>query len=227
MSTLNTEVQSANNYDLIIFDWDGTLANSTQLIVDSIRKASVDANLPVPSQEAASGIIGLGLREALIELFGDISADTLQTLVTRYGYYYSSEEHDIPLFEGVAESIALLAQRGIALGVATGKGRGGLNRALERSGIKHLIHATRTVDECHSKPHPQMILDIMDELGASPERTLMIGDTSFDLQMAQNANVARLGVTFGAHPLARLLPHEPLAHFDHFSKLSLWLANNA
>jgi len=216
-----------NNYDLIIFDWDGTLANSTQLIVDSIRKASLDAGLPQPSQEAASGIIGLGLREALLELFGPISEDKIQLLVARYGYYYTAEENDIPLFDCASEAVATLAGRGIALGVATGKGRNGLNRALERSGIKQHFHATRCVDECHSKPHPQMILELMDELGATPERTLMIGDTSFDLQMAANANVARLGVTFGAHPLERLLPHSPLEHFDEFTKLKQWLIINA
>ena len=224
---MNTFKKTENNFDLIIFDWDGTLANSTQLIVDSIRKASLDAGLPQPSQEAASGIIGLGLREALLELFGPIPEEKMQILVARYGYYYTSEEHDIPLFDGVPETVEALVNRGIALSVATGKGRNGLNRALERSGIKHHIHATRCVDECHSKPHPQMILELMDELGASPERTLMIGDTSFDLQMAQNANVARLGVTFGAHPLERLLPHAPLAHFDEFNQLKQWLTINA
>jgi len=216
-----------NNYDLIIFDWDGTLANSTQLIVDAIRQASLDAGLVEPSQEAASSIIGLGLREALLELFGPIPEDKMQVLIARYGYYYTLEEHDIPLFECASEAVSALAERGVALGVATGKGRNGLNRALERSGIKHHFHATRCVDECHSKPHPQMILELMDELGASPERTLMIGDTSFDLQMAQNANVARLGVTFGAHPLSRLLPHAPLAYFDEFTKLKQWLTINA
>jgi len=216
-----------NNFDLIIFDWDGTLADSTQLIVDAICKASVDAALPQTSQDAARGIIGLGLREALLELFGPIPEDKMQVLIARYGYYYTSEEHDIPLFLGASEAVAALESRGIALGVATGKGRNGLNRALDRSGIQQHIHATRCVDECHSKPHPQMILELMDELGAAPERTLMIGDTSFDLQMAQNANVARLGVTYGAHPLERLLPHAPLAHFDDFSKLSLWLQINA
>lgn len=212
-----------NNYDLIIFDWDGTLANSTQLIVDAIRKASADAGLVIPSQEAASSIIGLGLKEALLELFGAVPEHQLQHLVQRYGFYYNREENEVPLFAGAAAAVEALHARGIQLAVATGKGRNGLNRALERSGIQSYLHATRCVDECHSKPHPQMILELMEELGTHPERTLMIGDTSFDLQMAQNAKVASLAVSYGAHPLNRLLPHNPLAYFDEFKALNEWL----
>jgi phosphoglycolate phosphatase len=215
-----------NNYDLIIFDWDGTLANSTQLIVDAICKGSVDVGLPEPTQSAASGIIGLGFREATYELFGRIPDEKLAELTGRYTHYYGMGEDHIPLFDGVPETITHLNDKGIPLAVATGKGRRGLNKALANSGIAHHFIATRCVDECQSKPHPQMIMDLMDEVAASPERTLMIGDTSFDLQMAQNAKVASLGVTYGAHPLERLLPHQPLAHFDQFSHLSTWLKAN-
>ncbi len=212
-----------NNYDLIIFDWDGTLANSTQLIIDAIRKGSVDVGLPEPTQVAASGIIGLGFREATYDLFGHISDEKLAELTGRYSHYYGLGEDYIPLFDGVPEAIAHLTEKAVPLAVATGKGRRGLNKALANSGIAHHFIATRCVDECQSKPHPEMILDLMDEVGASPERTLMIGDTSFDLQMAKNANVASLGVTYGAHPLERLLPHEPLAHFEQFTDLITWL----
>jgi phosphoglycolate phosphatase len=215
-----------NKYDLIIFDWDGTLANSTQLIVDAICKASVEVGLSEPSQEAASGIIGLGFREAVYELFGQIRDTQLTQITARYTYHYSQGEQSIPLFDGAAKTVEHLVNKGISLAVATGKGRQGLNRALDKSGIKHHFIATRCVDECHSKPHPQMILDLMDEVATSPERTLMVGDTSFDLQMAQNANVKSLGVTFGAHPLERLLPHQPLAYFDQFEHLGIWLRDN-
>lgn len=215
-----------NNYDLIIFDWDGTLANSTQLIVDAICKGSVDVGLSQPSQSAASGIIGLGFREAVYELFGRIPDTQLSELTARYTYYYGLGEDHIPLFDGVSEAISHLTDKGVPLAVATGKGRRGLNKALANSGIAHHFVATRCVDECHSKPHPQMIMDLMDEVAATPERTLMVGDTSFDLQMAKNANVASLGVTYGAHPLERLLPHAPLAHFDQFTDLSSWLKAN-
>jgi|LauGreStaDraftv2_3_1035109.scaffolds.fasta_scaffold19264_3 phosphoglycolate phosphatase len=212
-----------NNYDLIIFDWDGTLANSTQLIIDAICKGSVDVGLPEPTQEAASSIIGLGFREATYDLFGHIPDTKLSELTARYSHYYGLGEDHIPLFDGVPEAIAHLTEKGVPLAVATGKGRRGLNKALANSGIAHYFIATRCVDECHSKPHPQMILDLMSEVAATPERTLMIGDTSFDLQMAKNANVASLGVTYGAHSLERLLPHAPLAHFEKFTDLSSWL----
>jgi phosphoglycolate phosphatase len=215
-----------NNYDLIIFDWDGTLANSTQLIVDAICNGSVDVGLPKPSQSAASGIIGLGFREAAYELFGRIPDAQLAELTARYTYYYGLCEDHIPLFDGVPETIAHLTKQRVPLAVATGKGRRGLNKALANSGIAHHFIATRCVDECQSKPHPQMILDLMREVDATPERTLMVGDTSFDLQMAKNANVASLGVTYGAHPLERLLPNEPLAYFNQFRELSVWLKAN-
>lgn len=215
------------NYDLIVFDWDGTLANSTQLIVDAICQASVDVGLPAPTQQAASSIIGLGFREAVYELFGKIPDTLLSQITARYTYYYGAGENYIPLFDGAQEIIEHLRQVDIQLGVATGKGRAGLNRALDRSGVKHHFMATRTVDECFSKPHPQMLQEMMEEAMTVPERTLMVGDTSFDLQMAQNAGVAGVGVTFGAHPKQRLLAHEPLACFDVFSDLALWLKQHA
>ena len=198
----------------------------SQLIVDAICKGSVEVGFPEPTQAAASGIIGLGFREAVYDLFGRIPDTQLAELTGRYTYYYGLGEDHIPLFDGVPETIAHLTDKGVPLAVATGKGRRGLNKALSNSGIAHYFVATRCVDECHSKPHPQMILDLMDEVAATPERTLMIGDTSFDLQMAKNANVSSLGVTYGAHPLERLLPHEPLAHFNQFTDLSAWLKSN-
>ena len=216
----------SRQYDLIVFDWDGTLADSTSIIIHSIRTAAEEIGLAVPEPKAASSIIGLGLREAIHRLFGALEPDRLNQLIARYAYHYHAQENDIPLFEGAYEALTALAQKGYLLGVATGKGRNGLNRALEQSGLKPHIHATRCVDECHSKPHPQMLLELMDEFAVRPERTLMIGDTSFDLQMAQNANVASLGVTYGAHPLENLLPHAPLAHFDEFAKVNQWLIMN-
>lgn len=210
-------------FDLIVWDWDGTLADSTQIIVDSIRSASEEAALAVPDRNAAQGIIGLGLYEAIHHLFGDLPSPQLQQLVVRYKHHYAAKENEIPLFEGAVDAIDALRQQGCMLAVATGKGRNGLNRAIAFNGLEQHFDATRCVDECHSKPHPQMLLELMDELGVIPERTLMIGDTSFDMQMAQNAGVARVAVSYGAHPLERLLPHEPLAHFDRFAKLDIWL----
>jgi len=214
-------------FDLIVFDWDGTLANSTQIIVDSIRKGAVEAGLPDPGNEAASSIIGLGLREAIQQLFGVISQEQIQQMAARYNVHYSAHQDDVVLFDQAYDTVARLNQQGYMLAVATGKGRRGLNHALEHSGLGEFMHGTRCVDECQSKPHPQMLIELMDEFGVEPERALMIGDTSFDLQMAQNAKVASLGVTYGAHPLERLIAHSPLAHFDDFATLGQWLETNA
>ncbi len=221
---MNSQVK---NYDLIVFDWDGTLANSTQLIVDAICQASVDVGLTMPSQQAASSIIGLGFREAVYELFGRIPDSLLNQITSRYTLYYGAGENDIPLFDGAQQIIEHLSGRGVQLGVATGKGRAGLNRALDRSGVKHHFMATRTVDECFSKPHPQMLQEMIEQAMTVPERTLMVGDTSFDLQMAQNAGVSAIGVTFGAHPKQRLLAHQPIACFDEFGQLTQWLLHHA
>lgn len=212
--------------DLIVWDWDGTLADSTRIIVDSIRSASGEVGLDVPDPPAARSIIGLGLHEAIHSLFGDLPGVQLQQLVARYKYHYTAKENEIPLFEGAHATIDALKNRGCLLAVATGKGRNGLNRAMHFNGLAGHFDATRCVDECHSKPHPQMLLELMEELDVAPERTLMVGDTSFDMQMAQNAEVARVAVSYGAHPLERLLLHAPLAHFEHFEKLSQWLVEN-
>ena len=214
-------------FDLIVFDWDGTLADSTQMIVECIRQASAEAGLSVPEPAAASNIIGLGLREAIAVLFGSLSDSQYELLTARYRHHYFARDQQTLLFEGAAQAIGELEQQGFMLAVATGKGRNGLNRSLADSGIAHHIHASRCADECLSKPHPQMLMEIMDELGVEAERTLMVGDTSYDLQMARNAKVASLAVSYGAHALEDLLPHAPLAHFDQFTKLNQWLIMNA
>ncbi len=214
-------------FDLIVFDWDGTLADSTRMIVDCLREASADAGLRVPEPTAASNIIGLGLNEAVLALFGELNDVQYEQLTSRYRHHYHLRDNETPLFDGVTETLAELESLGFMLAVATGKGRNGLNRSLQRSGLAQHFHATRCVDECHSKPHPQMLLELMDELGTLPERTLMIGDTSFDLQMAQNANVASVAVSYGAQPLTSLLPLAPLAHFSEFFSLSQWLLSHA
>ncbi|HEY8353446.1 MAG TPA: HAD-IA family hydrolase [Methylophilaceae bacterium] len=217
----------ARRYDLIVFDWDGTLADSTQMIVECMRAASAEAGLPVPEPSAASHIIGLGLAEAVHALFGELEPVRYQQLVARYRYHYHARDEDTPLFEGVMDSVRYLSDAGYMLAVATGKGRNGLNRSLEKTGLAAFMHATRCVDECFSKPHPQMLHELMDELFTIPERTLMIGDTSHDLLMARNAGVDSLAVTYGAHPVEELKRHGPLACFDRFSELDRWLRDHA
>lgn len=214
-------------FDLLVFDWDGTLADSTQAIVNAINFASDDLGIPQPTAQASRDIIGLELRQALRVLFGEVGEDTVQQLARRYHYHYSACQDEIPLFDGVCEALTEFSDKGYLLAVASGKGRNGLRHAVESAGVADLILATRSADDCHSKPHPQMLKEIMDELGVGKDRSVMIGDTTFDLQMAQNARIASLGVTYGAQPLESLLPLAPLATFDNFAKLRAWLCSNA
>lgn len=214
-------------FDLIVWDWDGTLADSTSMITNAVVKAAEQVGLPAITSQAASNIIGLGLHEAIYALYGDIPAEKAQALATQYKANYYAGESEIPLFTGAIETILALNKHGIKLAVATGKGRRGLDLALEHCGLGQYFHATRTVDECFSKPHPQMLDELMEHLGTLPERTLMIGDTSYDLHMAQNAGVSSVGVTYGAQP-AELWQHlNPIRQFNDFASLSKWLLEEA
>jgi phosphoglycolate phosphatase len=214
-------------FDLIVWDWDGTLANSTGMITNAILKAAEQVGLPEISAQEASNIIGLGLREAIVILYGDIPAQQAQALATQYSTNYYAGESEIPLFLGAADTIKALRLKGFKLAVATGKGRRGLNLALDHCGLTKQFHATRTVDECFSKPHPQMLDELMDHLVVLPERTLMIGDTSYDLHMAQNAGVSSIGVTYGAQTPDQWQHLNPIQQFNDFSSLSSWLLEHA
>lgn len=214
-------------FDLLVFDWDGTLMDSAATIVDSIQAASRDIGVDEPSDEAARHIIGLGLNEAIAALFPELPQADYRRLAERYRHHFMSRDAAIPLFEGADEAIRELHEAGFLLAVATGKGRGGLDRVLEYTGLRPYFHATRCADESFSKPHPQMLLELMDILGAAPARTLMIGDTSHDLQMAANAGVSSLGAGYGAHPKDGLLEFSPVACADTFAELRIWLREHA
>jgi phosphoglycolate phosphatase len=214
-------------FDLLIFDWDGTLMDSAGVIVDSIQRACEDIGQPVPSERASRQIIGLGLVQALQSLLPDLPADEYPRLVERYRHHYLGRDDQIPLFDGVAEGIGQLHASGFQLAVATGKSHLGLSRALEASKLGAWFSATRCADQTHSKPHPAMVLELIDELDADPARTLVIGDTSHDLLMAANAGVASLGVTYGAHEADDLQPHAPLALMNSFAEVHAWLNANA
>jgi phosphoglycolate phosphatase len=214
-------------FDLLIFDWDGTLMDSAGVIVDSIQRACEDIGQPTPSERASRQIIGLGLVQALQTLLPDLPADDYPKLVERYRHHYLGRDEQIPLFDGVASGIRNLHASGFQLAVATGKSRLGLSRALEASGLGAWFAATRCADQTYSKPHPAMVLELIDELDADPARTLVIGDTSHDLLMASNAGVASLGVTYGAHEADDLQPHAPLALMNSFAEVHAWLNTNA
>ncbi len=217
----------AKQFDLLVFDWDGTLMDSAGTIAFSIQAASRDLGLPAPNDREARYIIGLGLNEAIAALFPELPHSGYGALVERYRHYYLSQDTEIPLFIGAAETIAALHEEGFLLAVATGKGRRGLNHVLEQTGLGQYFHTSRCADECFSKPHPCMLLEIMDELGVQQAKTLMIGDTSHDLQMANNAGVSAVGVCYGAHPRESLLALSPLACVDDFGALSRWLRDQA
>jgi phosphoglycolate phosphatase len=203
-------------YDLIVFDWDGTLADSTGIIARSIREA-------VPDEMAARYVIGLGLADALRTVAPTLPIERHPELVAHYRKRYLAAEQDIPMFEGAVELLAELDRAGYFLGVATGKSRMGLDRVLTKNGLATRFHATRCADEGRPKPHPDMLLHVMDRLGVAPEATLMIGDTTHDLLLAKNAGVAAVAVTYGAHerePLARLAP---IGTVHSIAELAHWL----
>ena len=217
----------SKRYDLIVFDWDGTVMDSTAVIAGSIQAACRDLGLKVPNDETARHVIGLGLDQALHFAVPELTEAMRPDLVARYRYHFLSQDQAIPLFDGAREAIAELHGAGYWLGVATGKSSSGLNRALDSSGLREYFHATRTADRTFSKPNPAMLLELMDELGTSAERTLMVGDTTHDLQMAQNAKVGAVAMGHGAHPPEQLLELKPLALVDDFAELSNWLKANA
>jgi phosphoglycolate phosphatase len=214
-------------FELIVFDWDGTLMDSTGAIVASIQAAARDLGIAPPSNERASHIIGLGLIDALRHALPDLPADRYQDVALRYRQHYLARDQDLLLFDGVVDLMEELAGAGYMLAVATGKTRKGLDRAFEVSGLGSCFHASRCADECHSKPHPQMLEELMAEFGVAPDATLMIGDTTHDLQMAGNAGVAALGVAYGAHPRATLEALTPLFCASNVAELAAWLRQRA
>ncbi|MFA7299939.1 MAG: HAD-IA family hydrolase [Sideroxydans sp.] len=217
----------AKRYDLIVFDWDGTLMDSTTVIAASIQSACRDLGLPVPSDEAARHVIGMGLVQALQYAAPDAPEHLYEPLAERYRHYFLAQDESIPLYAGAAEAIVELHEAGHILAVATGKSRKGLERALDSSGLRRYFQATRTADQTFSKPHPAMLLELMDEFAVDAGHMLMIGDTTHDLQMAINAGVEAVGLTHGAHPEEQLRALQPLALLDDLHELRAWLKANA
>ena len=214
-------------FDLLVFDWDGTLMDSAAAITSSLRAACADLEQPVPSEERARYVIGLDLTDALKYVLPDFPQTGYPALLERYRHHFTRQDRDTELFSGVPEMLRALHDLGFTLAVATGKSRRGLDRALEVTGLKAIFHATRCGDEGFSKPHPGMLLWLLDELNVDRDRALMIGDTSHDMEMAVAADVARLGVAYGAHPRENLLKHAPVACLDTFSELPQWLKTHA
>ncbi|MBC3957473.1 MULTISPECIES: HAD-IA family hydrolase [Pseudomonas] len=212
------------DYDLLIFDWDGTLADSIGRIVQAMRTAAIGGDMQVRDDDAIKGIIGLGLPEAIRTLYPLITANELIDFRQRYAdSYMSMDEVPSPLFEGVLESMQAFRDEGYRLAVATGKARRGLDRVLKANAWHDYFDITRAADETASKPDPLMLHEIMAHCDVAPERSLMIGDSSFDLQMARNAGMDSIAVGYGAQSLDSLREYQPRLAIEHFSELRTWL----
>ena len=215
-----------DRFDLVVFDWDGTLSDSTAAIVSAIQDAAADLDLPVPDHATASHVIGLGLHDALARAVPTLPAERIAEYSARYRVHYLAREAELVLFPGARELIAELRQSGVMLAIATGKSQHGLQRALAATGLGAEFAATRCADQTHPKPHPAMLLELAEELMVAPQRTLMVGDTTHDLQMAEAAQAAAVGLTQGAHPYEQLAACRPLALFDSLAQLHQWLMPN-
>jgi phosphoglycolate phosphatase len=220
---VNAPTPNKRRFDLIAFDWDGTLSDSTGLIVQCIQNACGDVGVPVPSRADAAWVIGLGLQDALQRVAPGLPEARYPELALRYRHHYMASQNALLLFEGTLPMLQALKERNHLIAVATGKNRRGLDMALAHAGLEHLFHATRTADETMSKPHPLMLHELMRELGVPPERTLMIGDTTHDLELARNAGTASLGVSYGAHEPASFHAYDPLHVVHSTRELHDWL----
>ena len=217
----------SRRFDLIAFDWDGTLFDSTQIIVRCIQAAVQDVGGAVPSQEAAAYVIGMALTQALAHAAPDVPPEKYPELGHRYRYHYLRLQDEVSRFEGVLPLLDDLRARGHLLAVATGKSRRGLNEALQSAQLKGVFDGSRTADETAGKPHPLMLHELMAEFGVPPERVLMVGDTTHDLQMARNAGCASLGVSYGAHPPSEFEALGPRAVLHSAQALRHWLNEHA
>ena len=214
-------------FDLIAFDWDGTLFDSTAIIARCIQDAVRDVGGTVPSQEAAAYVIGMGLMQALAHAAPDVPPERYPQLGERYRHHYTRHQDDLSLFEGVLPLLDELRQRGHLLTVATGKSRRGLDEVLRRVELQGRFDGSRTADETAGKPHPLMLQELMAEFDVPPERTLMIGDTTHDLQMALNAGCASVAVSYGAHEPHHFAVLQPRAVLHSVAELHTWLAAHA
>jgi len=211
-------------YKLLIFDWDGTLVDSLGYIIECIQKATEDVGLELPPVEKIRHCIGLSAHNSLQTLFPDVSSTVLQQIMARYRErFFLSNVDRVRLFDDVKKHLNELHQMDYLLAVATAKSRRGLNQELTATTLKDLFSMTRTVDEALAKPHPQMVIDILEGLGIQPDEALMIGDTAYDLEMATNAKIKSVAFTYGGHSKDQLEAQSPLACFDTFPEFAAWI----
>lgn len=212
--------------ELVVFDWDGTLIDSTGVIARSIQAAAADLGLPVPPLERARHVIGLGLRDALAYAVPDLDASGAKAFSDRFRHHYLSREEHLELFDGACELLDGIGDAGIRIAVATGKTSAGLTRSLAATGLEGRFCATRCADQTEPKPHPAMLLELMREVGVAADRTLMVGDTTHDLAMALAAGTPAVALTHGAHGRVQLSAFQPLALLDSLHELRQWLLDD-
>jgi phosphoglycolate phosphatase len=210
-------------FDLVVFDWDGTLFDSTAAISGAIQAAAVELGLPEPSDEQARHVIGLGLADALAHTMPTLPAADRPRLLEIYRKQWALRANQLTLFRGARELIESLHADGITLAIATGKSDAGLQRSLEEADLKRFFAATRCADQTSPKPHPAMLLELTSELAIARDRTVMIGDTTHDLKMAQSAGVPSIGVTYGAHPREELATYPVLTLANSMHELAAWM----
>jgi phosphoglycolate phosphatase len=214
-------------YDLIVFDWDGTLMDSTRVISKSLQSACSDIGIAVPSDSDALYVIGLGLVDTFRHVAPGLDEEGKRRLSERYRHHFLAREHEAPLYDGVLELLSDLHGRGRRLAVATGKARRGLERALDTTGLRPWFEATRCADEGFAKPHPDMLLMLLDITGVEPARAVMVGDTTHDLELAANAGIDAVAVSYGAHDEKLLATRPAKARCGSVAELHRWLATHA
>lgn len=215
-----------HNAKLIVFDWDGTLMDSAAHIVACLQNAITELSLAPKTDDELKNIIGLGLREAFFALYPQADDNELTSLTHRYReHFFDNNATPCELFDGARELIQELDSNDYYLAIATGKGRNGLDKVLKETGMGTYFPITRCADESHSKPHPQMMLDIIDYYGVEANEAIMIGDSEYDLLMANNAKAQSVAVTYGVHEKHRLLNCSPITSVDSIKDLHEWLLN--
>jgi phosphoglycolate phosphatase len=215
-----------SRYELVVFDWDGTLMDSTHMIASSLRSACADVGVAVPSEADARFVIGLGLEDTFKHVAPTLDGEGRRRLSERYRFHFLAREGEVPLYAGVREMLSDLHGRGRRLAVATGKARRGLERALDQTGLRPWFEATRCADEGFAKPHPDMLLMLLDITGVDPARAVMVGDTTHDLELAANAGIDAVSVSYGAHPEELLATRPAAARCTTVTELHAWLLGN-
>ena len=209
---------------LFIFDWDGTLCDSTGKIVRSMQLAAQQLRLPDLDEGRVLNIIGLGLPEAVSQLYPELSAAGAEALRNAYSHHFLDNQIPMPLFESVEETLHQLRDNGYRLAIATGKSRSGLDRVLDSLNLRGFFHGSRCADETCSKPDPRMLAELLTEFRWSAEEAVMVGDTEYDMEMARRAQMPRVAVSYGAHHIDRLRPYEPRLCISRFAEITALLS---